>query len=212
MNGHLKHLIIGLAAIGTTLSSHAGTITVNWSAFDVTGLALTNMVVTPVPSGNLIEIGTYTNTPSLANLLNASFQVFATGLMGANGGGPGFWRVSSVADDAGFAGKQIYIVAFDTPTANAATQWGIFSSTLASWKFPTSPNSTTIDIEDLLASTGSSPTLKPSAQIIAGSGLVFDGIARDYFKLNVIPEPSTFALVGYSLLAAIVVAAKRHRR
>jgi hypothetical protein len=212
MNGRVKYLIIGLVVMGTAWSSHAGDITVNWSAFDVTGLALTNMAVTPVPSGNLIEIGTYTNTPSLANLLNGSFQVFATGLMGANGGGPGFWRVSSITSDAGFAGSRIYIVVYNGSTTNTSTQWGIFSSTLASWTFPTSPNSTTIDIEDLLASTGSSPTLKASAQIIAGSGLVYDGIGRDYLKLNVIPEPSTFALVGYGLLAAIAVAAKRHRR
>jgi hypothetical protein len=215
MNGHLKHLIIGLAAIGTTLSSHAGNITMNWNAFDVTGVALPNG--TPVPSGNLIQIGMFSAAPTNGSPSLAGFNVFATGLVGEGGAGNGRWMKSSIADEAGFAGNRAYIVVFNAPTANAATALAILSTTLTTWTFPHSNDVQpfrNIDIESLIsAGTAGTPfnTWSASAQPVYQAGYFYSAAdQKTYIKLAFIPEPTTFVLVGFGFLAMICFAGNRH--
>jgi hypothetical protein len=66
MNREIGCLLHCLIAMATVVSSYGGNITVNWSAGDLTGVALAGSgneygIVNGVPCGNLIEIGTFTN-------------------------------------------------------------------------------------------------------------------------------------------------------
>jgi hypothetical protein len=214
MNGRVKYLIVGLIAMGTALSSQAGNITMNWNAFDVTGVALANG--TPVPTNSLIEIGTFSVAPTPGSPSLAGFNVFATGLVGDGGAANGFWTKSSIADDAGFAGNRVYIVVFNAPTTNA-TQLAILSTTLSTWTFPHSSDVQpfrNIDIESLVSNPGTPfNTFSGSAMAIYQAGVIYNGSdQKTYIKLAFIPEPSSFALSAFGLLAVVGLAKSRGKR
>jgi len=213
MNKGIKYLAVAAVAAGTTLSSYAGNITVNWSAFDVTGVALAGGTV-GVPGGDLIEIGTFSAPPTVGSPSLSGFTPWVTGLMGqGNSGGPGFFSISSGPSSAANTSQgEIYLVCFNAPTAGAATQEGIFSSSTAAWTFPATNSltpTTTIDIENLVNNPGTSAnSLAGTAKLIFGGGPAF--IASDpnnaggpssYMQLAaLVPEPSTYVLVGTGLL------------
>lgn len=205
MNKTMKSAIVAAATLMAAISSQAANITVTWDAFQSTGVALAGGGITPVPQGNTIQIGYFTIAPTIGSSSLANFVPWATSTI--NDGFDGFWSTSSTLDEAatatGVNGGQIYLV-----VQAPGSQLGIYSSSLSSWKFPTSasvPNFTSIDLQDLVTGAGTAGNaLAGSAQIIFGSGVFFNaGDSSSYLKLGVVPEPSTALLVGAGLLGLV---------
>lgn len=208
MNKGIKALVVVAAAIGISASSYAAAITVNWAAFAATGVSLEGAGISAVPTGDLVEIGYFTIAPTPGSSSLANFVPFGSTTTFGVGGFDGFWQGhASSADEVPFSGQQIYIVAFNAATAGAATQEGIFTSSLGTWKFPSStpPATTGIELQDLVVNpTGPTPTLAGTASILFGSGPFTDGAGSAYLKLQtIVPEPSTVALVGLGMLGMI---------
>lgn len=218
MKKGIRHLVVGLLTVAATVGAYAGDITVTWNAFKFTGVALAGGGITPVPLGNTIQIGYFTIAPTLGSSSLVNFVPWATSTI--NDTFDGFWTQSNTADEAatatGVNGRQMYIVV-TAPGSNL----GIFSSTLPAWKFPTSADtipSTSVDLDDLVTGPGTAGNaLAASGVIIFGSGPFYSDEAPagagiedlSYFKLGVIPEPSTYVLVGMGLLGAIGLMRRR---
>jgi len=207
MNKGIKCLIVGLAATGLAVRAHAANITVNWGAGDITGISLANG--TPLPLGDLIEIGRFTGTPTVGNPSLANFTVFGTTLSGSGANPPGYFAQVSTFDEGGFGHSNIYVVAFNAATAGAATQEGIWTLAAANWVFPKAsdtPNSTSFDFEELVNNPGNSASFKNTATKVYGGAPIqsTDFGASTYLPLQtIVPEPSTWLLVGTGLLGLL---------
>ncbi len=210
MKKGIKWIMAGLLAAGTAAGAYAAPITVDWGGTDYTGLALANG--TPLPTGDLVEIGSFSVAPVPGSYSLANFTVFATGLIGDYDLPAGFWGTdASTADAAGFAHQQIYLVAFNASTPPAASTLGIFTSSESNWIFPASsdvPNSTFIDLENLVSNPDlNTSTLATNGTIITGNGLFHstDFGGSTYLELGTIPEPSSLALAVAGLLGLISI-------
>jgi len=224
MSKGIKYLVVGLAATGLALSVRAANITESWSANDVTGLSLAGGT-NGLPAGDLIEIGVFSVAPTVGSPSLANFTAFSASTTAvASGGDPnGFWpAVVKTASDAGFASQQAYMVAFNAPTAGAATQEGIYYLTgvhlapgaAGQWVFQSSADlntEATPDIEDLIVSPGTAgATLAATAHIVFGGGPVFDSKdSYTFLQLQTVPEPSTYMLVGTGLLGLLGLRRRR---
>jgi len=207
MNKGIKYLAVGLAATGLAMSAHAAPITVNWGAGDVTGISLAGGT-TPLPVGDLIEIGTFTVVPTTGSASLANFSVFGTTLSGSGGNPGGFFAQTTVADEAAFGHTKIYIVAFNNSTGVGATQEGIWTTTAANWIFPKNSdviNSTSLDFEELVNNPGNNATLKPTSNTYFGGSpqQSSDFGGSTYMPLQIVPEPSTWVLVGTGLVGLL---------
>jgi len=224
MNKGIKFLVVAALAAGTAVSSYAaGNTVANWSAGDITGLSLQG-TTNGIAPGSLIEIGVFTVAPTVGSPSLAGFVPFAASITAVGTGGQpnGFWNtIFSTNNDAAYATLQAYIVAFNAPTTNAATQEGIYTlgagnSASASWIFKHGtdiPNFISPDIEQLVSNPGAAvPTLGPGANIVYGSGPVDDSVDGYTFlqlKNIVVPEPSTYMLVGTGLLGLLGLRRRR---
>jgi hypothetical protein len=220
MNKTIKYVVAGAFAVGMTLSSYAD-ITVNWGSQDATPFdTLTGLAL---PVGDLILVGFATSPGSglstlsgTANLAAIGFTQFGLGHIGDGILPAGFGGVSSSGPDTSFSHLQIFIVAFDATTAAGATQMGVWSVDFASnpnWKFPATadvPNSTSIDLDDILAIPGGSlSALANGAHIWYGTGPgAADNGGLRLAIINV-PEPSTYVLVATGLLGMIGLIRRR---
>jgi len=206
MKNGIKYLVAGLAATGLAVSSYAN-ITVGWSTAKNSYIT-DNTGAAGYLSGDLVEVGSFASAPTVGSPSLAGFTVYGTTLTGT-GGNVGIFSGSVNAPDAGFAHNQIYLVAFNNATGTVTpgvTQLGIFvvnDSTVPSWKFPATadiPNSTAIDLQDLF--TGNSGALVSAATVVYGSTGT-DGGTYSLAELKVVPEPSTWMLVGTGLLGLL---------
>jgi hypothetical protein len=219
------------------LLTQAQSATVGWTGDTGNGIALANG--TPVPIGDLLELGTFnfTGTASQISMQIASFANNPTGLAAhftlfgsttfGNGGDPaGEWTKSS--SNTGFGGEQIYIWAFNAPTLGAATQQGVFflDSTASgtanpSWAFPSDSGSVpagNIDIGNLTGETSSTPiqpatnTPLASAYIPVGGFGLGTSIDNGYqdFDLAVIAVPEPSS-VALGLTGVALLAFRRRR-
>ncbi len=203
MKNGIKYLFAGLVATGLAMSSYAN-ITVNWNTAFNSFIAST---VSPLNylSGDLVEVGTFASAPTIGSPSLAGFTVFGTTLTGT-GLSAGTFGGSATGSDAGFAHSQIYLVAFNSPTSAGATLETIAfvnDANNAAWKFPATSdviNTTTIDLQDMFTGADNG-TLAPGATIIWGAKTVDP--SGPYNVIAMIPEPSTWALVGTALLSLL---------
>jgi PEP-CTERM motif len=196
----VKSAVAVVAAIGLSLTlAQAGPITVNWAASTA---GFVDGGGTPLAIGDLVQIGIMSGGTSISN-----FTPWASGAIGDSFGLPGVFSISTDGDDTApvnAGGKQIYMVAFNSvgPSANYAIITGTFA--VNQWRFPLAsdvPNDTTIDAGD------------NGVAIVAGT----QGPAYDVFgdgsyvipTVAVIPEPSTWTLVGAGLLGLVGLARRR---
>jgi len=201
MNNGIKYIAIGMLATGLAVSTYAtGNIEVDWSASDVTGIALANG--TPAPSGTM-ELGVFSGTPNVA-LTGFTGWVTNTTALGDDGAGF-FNNIKTIQDDSAVFHQQMYLV------VQSGTQQGIFTDT--QWIFPANsdiPNQISIDVENLVTSPGSSSAaLSSAATIVEGAFLPQNVDTYSYLELHAVPEPSTIALVVMSLLGGIGLIRRR---
>jgi len=205
----IKYVLAGLVAAGLTVSSYAQEITVDWGAgastfiTDSTGAA--NYL-----SGDLIEIGTFASAPTVGSSSLSGFSVYASATDDADGA----FSESSSATPGAFAHTQIYFVAFNAPTAGAATQkliWEVPDGSAPNWKFPAStdvPSSTTIDIGDGFAGGGGSANPSTGVLVFGGTGVDTSG-PYSLLETAGVPEPSSIALVVLGLMGSIGMIRRR---
>lgn len=218
---YLPHLACWflLSALTTTTGTSA---TVGWAAAQDNGFGLADG--TDLAAGSLLRLGTFTNLSDAQivankadlNFLDSYFVEFASSAIGVGVGGldAHFAQSDTVnAGSLGLIGDQIFFWAFDAATLGGASQHGIFylnSATNSAWAFPTdTPGSddTTIDISQLTSVDALS--LIGGATILAGGFGVgtsdfFESpaggsVSYPLFNLEVIPEPSTYALIAMGL-------------
>jgi hypothetical protein len=199
-------IFIALAVILCSSSVFANSTTANWGAQISNGVGLANGTPLPNGSNDLILLGSFniSNSTIAANGSNESFLMshfttFASAVIGQgnpNGAGSasdGYWTAvnANSASSLSIQTKEIYYWVFDTPTAPAATEYGIFTNpSNSNWFFPddtSQPQSNTTDLSQVGHDTMS---------ILFGSygvGLSRDGTSPLYnLGVVAVPEPSTW--------------------
>jgi hypothetical protein len=158
---------------------------------------------TRLPDGNLVRIGTFATAPAAdasAATLAAAFTEYGTTTSGhsaAAGANKGMINRSGVAAGAGvnetnFTGKNVYLWVYNAPTAAAATQWGVYGSTDASWKFAASVDDPPVSASTSLITNAYGKALTQAA--------VTTGTPNVYKLANAVPETSTFSLTALAAL------------
>ena len=218
--------VIATAFLIQVLIGSASAATVGWGSDQLNSLAMANGTTmlngTTVPALTtraLLRIGYFTISDSAiasnfvsgnTAAITAAFQEFGTPNAVHVGDGyntNGVWSATSVNVNPTFTGQRIHIWAYDTNTAGAATQWGIFTNTsAANWLFPSDtplPGTANVDLSQVPHdSTG---------LIVGGFGGPPDpNFGNAPYKLAaLVPEPSSVILSAFGLG---VLAARRRRK
>jgi hypothetical protein len=168
----------------------------------------------PLPHGDLVLLGSF---PSITDsdirthetdftYLSSHFVQFGASAVVGQGlpsGTDAYWSASAAgsgstsADSLGINGKPIYMWAFNSPTASAATEWGIFNSTVTTpppnaWIFPNFsdvPNTRSIDLNQV-------------DNVVVGSLGPETYFGSTLYKLAPVPEPSAYGIVVGGLCLA----------
>lgn len=220
-------VVIAAALLIQALIRSASAATVGWSSDQLNSLAMANGTTmlngTTDPAQTtraLLRIGYFTITDSAiasnfasgnTAAITAAFQEFGVPdavHVGDAYNKNGVWSASSINVNPTFTGQRIHIWAYDTNTAGAATQWGIFTNTSAvNWLFPSDtplPGSVIVDLSQVPHDS---------------TGLVVGGFAASspdpnfptghpYTLAALVPEPSSVLLSAFGLG---VLAARRRR-
>lgn len=176
---------------------------------------VTSNNTTRVADGSLVRIGTFETAPdpnSTFEQLAAQFTEFATTTIGhsaAAGANKGMINRTNIVDgpnqpgDSFFAGKQVYIWVYNSATADATADQGIFTSTDAAWRFAASADDPPVSLSTSLINTAigvglTAPGINPAA----------DGVAQNYRLAAVVPEVSSSAL---AMLGIALIGARRRK-
>ena len=115
------------------------------------------------------------------------------------------------ADNTAAQGKQIYLWVYNAPTAGAATQHGLFTSSTATWVIPSTFTGGATESFNVTLGASTAPAFSAVAASIGtfttgvvGVGTGVDNTAGSIYRLAPIPEPTTsmFALgiIGMGLI------------
>ena len=180
-----------------------GMISVVWG-LDRNGF--TDSSYTGLPQGDLVAIGTFGTLSDAAisalatpSAVWSAFSSYATGAIGdgENSTAVGVLWEDSEADGTGFYGKTVYVVAFNASSAASASGMWVGKGP---WSF--SANDSAYDFGELTA-----------ANVLIGSyanGAFYNPYQDDtYDALVLVPEPSTFLLVGVGLVGVLGMMRRR---
>ena len=209
MKNGIKYLVAGLVATGLTVSSYA-TITATLNAAS-NSYVTDNTGAANYLTGDLVEIGAFSVAPTVGSPSLANFTVFATGLTSSGG-----FSVSKTLNPAGaFSHTQVYLVVFNQANANiiGTTQLAIADvndASNTSWRFPADadvPSSTLIELDSLF--NGTTGNLATGAQILFGGHAQDPSGPYNMLETGLIPEPSTWVLVGTGLVGLLGLRRRR---
>ena len=208
------HMAVFMFGAGSVASAQ---VVVTWQAATTNGIGTASG--TPLLTGSLVELGMFTvNDATIqtnANnygFLSAHFVIFDSAAIGTGSGAEGidgYWTRASPGnvstDGIGVAGQRMYIWAFDTVSGATATQYGIYTSSLSSWLFPSDssvPNTSQIDLNEVTSilvggfGTGTSSATGPSEPLYNLAAIA-------------IPEPASTAMIA--ALGALTLGLYRRR-
>jgi hypothetical protein len=194
MNTFTKYAVAAAVAAVIGWGYQANAMTVGWGDTASPFLTLGNGV-TPLPVGDLIEIG----SDSAGTL--AGFTPWATGFIGDGTGTEGSFQESTTSLGAGFFSAPIYILAYNSVTAVTATGEALVTN--PAWAFPANDQGFgTIDVSDA------------GLSVVLGTvhtGTITDtnlGAGSNALAVTV-PEPSSIALVVMGLLGGFGLIRRR---
>lgn len=211
-SGKLKMLSIALLVVmGFALSQAKAAIQIVWGAQWDDGVGLVNGA--PVGLGSAAKLGYFTtavNSSTFASLTSASqfltnFVELASGSMGYEIEGtntPGYFASGATlltGNNAG-TGQKLYYLIGNNSTFNNSTQMGVFTGTVTdsnwtNWTLPANPTGPTP-----LVLNSDINNVNPSTGILFGSYSAAGAAYGDQYRLaTIVPEPSSFALVGIGL-------------
>lgn len=207
-------------------TARVNAMTVNWGN-DTGNTELTLQDgLTGVPIGSLVELGTFpsglsstaitalwTGNPNAATDIQAEFIIWASGVIGDNTATAGAFGETTGGPGVGFFSLTAFLVVLDAATPGAATQVGVFKGQLTGttfgdpWLFPANDVAPppTFSCDDLNAANVLIGSYRPgslSAGVVNGSPASFGPDANALELAVVVPEPTTYALVGMGLLGA----------
>ncbi|MFO1498796.1 MAG: hypothetical protein U1G07_10445 [Verrucomicrobiota bacterium] len=132
------------AALVLSVLSTNAQVTVTWAGRITSGLGEADG--TELAVGDLVRVGTFTLTETQIqqqqndlSALAAGFVEFGSAAIGDGFNIPSHWTKTSNGStlSLGINTDRIYFWAFNAPSIGAATQQGIFTSTVSDWVFPT---------------------------------------------------------------------------
>lgn len=207
-------LVMALLLIG---SIRVQAMTVLWdSSSNITGLTLADQT-TGVPIGGLLLLG---NFPTLSDAevialganpvaLTNNFAIWASSTIGTGTStdpdGVGSFQATSISPGTGFFSEQAYLIVFNTGNPLTATQVGVFKGPTTGnsngdpWIFPASDEAVppVFTVDDFTSATG---VLIGSFGIGTFNSPWSGNNGINALALEVIPEPSTWLLVGSGLV------------
>jgi hypothetical protein len=220
----LTAVLVGLSTLNQ--SAHAQAIDYAASAVVDAGVALENG--NPVVTGSAMAFGYYptalaaplTGVSSMLDILNPggsnAFVTLFTGTMGLDDGEGGFYSGLFAAGvqsfDATPVGKQLYYIIGNAPSLLDSTEAGVFTS--PAWIIPALGD----PVPALLATDISEVPRNATGILFGSQGVgvpVTEGLvdpAAPNFNLQVVPEPSTYALLSLAGIALGGYAMRRRRR
>lgn len=219
----MKKSLLNLTATAALSFAVCGTTNAQTIDYGMVGAAVNSPVGTTLAGGGFNLLGVTPSSgfnpigASLSSILNSANMLSVSGAFTSIGAGdagqfyvaglPTTWTTSATIP----TGTQLYILASTSAAFGLSAPWALVTGTDPSWF---SPNPT-----DPFGSSLIELSL-PGNSIIASSGLsdAFFGSSAPGSQtangdnLNLVPEPSTYALLGLAGLAFGVYAVRRRRR